>query len=106
MILSWDPSVLRRVSNPVVGVGEHTGERGTSEDDFWSETSFMQQLWTKGYGAGVGTITQPTCSFLGGMETHRKKTKELDGWQLTEVSSRGLENNTVFDFILTFMDRQ
>lgn len=66
----------------------------------------MQQLWTKGCGEGVGTITQPTCSFLGGMETHRKKTKELDGWQLTEVSSRGLENNTVFDFILTFMDRQ
>lgn len=89
-----------------MGVGEHTGERGTSEDDFWSETSFMQQLWTKGCGAGVGTITQPICSFFGGMETHRKKTKELDGWQLTEVSSRGLENNTVFDFILTFMDRQ
>lgn len=66
----------------------------------------MQQLWTKGCGAGVGTITQPTCSFLGALETHRMKAKELDGWQLTEASSHGLENNTVLDFILTFMDRQ
>lgn len=79
----------------MVGGGEHMGERGTLEDGFWSETSFMQQLRTKGCGAGVGTITQPTCSFLGGLETHRKKAKDLAGWQLTEASSRGLENNSV-----------